>query len=740
MGIPKSRAEAESAVEQCVSDILKRKGGEVGSSPDDYVLAFYPLAGFVFAELAEQYLRGTRRQVPRLEVFTELATRAVDSIVSPDPIEKATGDTPHDEWWRFAPPGIKKLPLGERRRIRNLLCTFLTNEEVPYWGHRSKWQSQAGAVHVGPEPVASSSDTHNLSEDERPLVAEEVVRRREFEREEHITTLAPMGEPQFSAEHREQLRELRKIGELNAINLSLEQLTFGPWVLGCDIGDHDTADRLKGRFLAAARKAAFAAGAPPRANLLDWWISKLARENRPYLQNLIQRSIEFCEELEAASLEVGWKLRKSNSPPGLRRDQYPTDFILPYWLYDVPHDTLPDPKEEFDFWEDHVWSGFWKLLKELGNTHAVDEDDTVRDLRKRQPGEARGAFRNRVANRVSTGYSTIKPTFECLGFDLAVLMANYVIDRKLTGSVAMRAFDTESAQLIEKMTACWKDCSRRLGLSWRKQLKEGKEAADFKGPFYRVAADLKLLVTARGALAPLNSPAANTQQEAVESLNINPATTPTQSTVTPIDCAKPIEITNAEQLILKDGGRSLEMEVAQDPGLSLAQGSTGEDGGARNRSFRKTGEIWVLKFDGRTIHVNHRIGLAHISHLLRSPGISVSCRELQAAGSGDFSANVILGEEEKRELHTFESGLYEVLDPKARKQYRERLESIEIKCGDSRFLSPQIGGDSRQISRSAQLSTAQPSHGGHLYVAQSELGTRHNDGQGVRQTQSPIAV
>ena len=75
--------------------------------------------------------------------------------------------------------------------------------------------------------------------------------------------------------------------------------------------------------------------------------------------------------------------------------------------------------------------------------------------------------------------------------------------------------------------------------------------------------------------------------------------------------------------------------------------------------------------------MSRRIGLAYIAHLLRSPGISVSCRELQAAGSGDFSANVILGEEEKRELHTFESGLYEVLDPKARKQYRERLESIE---------------------------------------------------------------
>jgi len=172
MGIPKSRADAESDVKRGVSDVLERKGGEVGWSPDEYVPAFYPLARFVFAELAEQYLRGGQGQVPRPEVFTELVTPAVDSIVSSDPIDKTTGDTPHDEWWRFAPPGIKKLPFGERRRVRNLFFRFLTYEEVPYWVHRSKSQSQAGAVQARHEPIASSSDSKDLSIEEHPLVAD----------------------------------------------------------------------------------------------------------------------------------------------------------------------------------------------------------------------------------------------------------------------------------------------------------------------------------------------------------------------------------------------------------------------------------------------------------------------------------------------------------------------------------------------------------------------------------------
>ena len=55
-----------------------------------------------------------------------------------------------------------------------------------------------------------------------------------------------------------------------------------------------------------------AVGAPYRVNLLDWWISKLAR-GRPMgsIQGLIQRSSEYCEELETAALELGLSAHKT---------------------------------------------------------------------------------------------------------------------------------------------------------------------------------------------------------------------------------------------------------------------------------------------------------------------------------------------------------------------------------------------------------------------------------------------
>jgi hypothetical protein len=38
-----------------------------------------------------------------------------------------------------------------------------------------------------------------------------------------------MAGPVFSVEHRQQFREFLGMGELHAINLSPEQLDFGPW-------------------------------------------------------------------------------------------------------------------------------------------------------------------------------------------------------------------------------------------------------------------------------------------------------------------------------------------------------------------------------------------------------------------------------------------------------------------------------------------------------------------------------
>jgi hypothetical protein len=301
-----------------------------------------------------------------------------------------------------------------------------------------------------------------------------------------------MADPQFSVEHRVQFQQLLAVGEVYALNLHPEYLAFGPWGLGSDLRGDDAAERLRSRFLAAVRKAAISAGAPARVTLLDWWICRLVRGKKQFrLEGVIQRSVELCEEFESKSAELGLAIQASDIVAGLRRDFYPIDFIAPHRLYDHPHDPLSQAEDEFDYWRKHVWRGFWELVK---RREAVlnGGEQPVYDLRRRQPGEARIAFRARVLHRVSNEYHTLKFTFRCLSYDLGVLLANYVIDRGLRGDAAIRAFASESVELIDTMQRVWRESSTRLGLSWRKQ---EKEDIDFKTPFRDVAADLRRLAS-----------------------------------------------------------------------------------------------------------------------------------------------------------------------------------------------------------------------------------------------------
>jgi hypothetical protein len=302
-----------------------------------------------------------------------------------------------------------------------------------------------------------------------------------------------MADAQFSGEHRSRFQELLAIGEVHALNTHLEYLDHGPWLLGCDHNDIDMAERLEARFRAAARRTGLSAGCPARANVVDWWVSRLARGKRgPYLEDLIQRSVELCEELESNSAELGPAVEEVDAAAGLRRDHYPTDFPVPYWVYDEPHDPLPAPRDEFEYWNAHIWQGFWKLIEKLEQAPKAGAEP-LPDFRRRLPKEPRLAFRSRVAHRIEIRYDTIKPAFECVGYDLGVLLANYVFDRGLTGDAAMRAFDAESTRLIDTMKVSWRESSRRLGLSCRKQVKKG---FDFAKPFNRVAADLRILLAA----------------------------------------------------------------------------------------------------------------------------------------------------------------------------------------------------------------------------------------------------
>ena len=269
--IPETRAEAESAVEKAIGDLLARSGGDVDRDIQVYTPAFWPLARFLYGEEIRgsgPFLSGDDAMV---QVLREAATTAVNTIVSPEAIDPLTPDVPYDEWWRFAPPGFRKLSLTERNRIRNLLYEFVVKQELPYWVNRLKSQSATGG--------GWGAKKSNLTP------AESVPFKRATEAQ-HIES-----DSQYSGQHRARFLELRAVGEVYALNLHPEYLPFGPWALGSDIRGDDAAERLKSRFRAAVRNAAISAGAPARVTLLDWWICRLVREKKEFrLEGVIQRS------------------------------------------------------------------------------------------------------------------------------------------------------------------------------------------------------------------------------------------------------------------------------------------------------------------------------------------------------------------------------------------------------------------------------------------------------------------
>jgi hypothetical protein len=323
-----------------------------------------------------------------------------------------------------------------------------------------------------------------------------------------------MADPQFSVEHRAQFQQLLAIGEVHAHNFHPEQKPFGPWVLGSDVrGGEDASERLQKRFQAAARKAAMSAGAPARVGLLDWWICSLAgRKRRSRLEGLVQRSIELCEDLETKSVEGRLPKPAIGTEAGLRRDHYEVDLFPRDRVYDHPHDPLPNPKEEFDYWYEHIWEWFGKPTGLWGGPPSVEvdrqsPDGLIYDLRRRLPGETRVAFRDRVAKNVSDRYEMVEIAFQAVASDLGVLLANYSIDRGFRGDAAAQAFDAEATEVITRMEQEWREKSKRVGLSWRKR------RPDFKKALRQIGIDLRALTESH---EPDSSPPRRSPKEFID--------------------------------------------------------------------------------------------------------------------------------------------------------------------------------------------------------------------------------
>lgn len=151
MRIPQTRAEAESAVEDGIREFDRKRGG-VDCTPCDCISEFWPLARYVYSEKIERCPPIANNRESLTHSLTELAWRAVDAIVSPDHFDDLVGEPPHDEWWRFAPKGMKVLWPIDRTPVRKLLYRFLFEKELPYWVHRLSTQST-------PNPQAQFRET-----------------------------------------------------------------------------------------------------------------------------------------------------------------------------------------------------------------------------------------------------------------------------------------------------------------------------------------------------------------------------------------------------------------------------------------------------------------------------------------------------------------------------------------------------------------------------------------------------
>ena len=96
----------------------------------------------------------------------------------------------------------------------------------------------------------------------------------------------------------------------------------------------------------------------------------------------------------------------------------------------------------------------------------------------------------------------MRGTIRGLSFDLAVLQANYVIDRGLRGNNAFRTLQDESVALVDSVRVFWRESSNRLGLSYGKQEIEVVELAK---PFQKVGEDLRQLTSTRSREGSLSA-------------------------------------------------------------------------------------------------------------------------------------------------------------------------------------------------------------------------------------------
>jgi non-specific serine/threonine protein kinase len=95
--------------------------------------------------------------------------------------------------------------------------------------------------------------------------------------------------------------------------------------------------------------------------------------------------------------------------------------------------------------------------------------------------------------------------------------------------------------------------------------------------------------------------------------------------------------------------------------------------------FREQGDYWAISFDGAEFNLRDTKGLHYLAHLLRNPDEQVSAIDLAALESASDSAKP------QRTVDLGDAG--EVLDAKARNEYRRRLEELREEIARTRRMN-----------------------------------------------------
>jgi hypothetical protein len=272
------------------------------------------------------------------------------------------------------------------------------------------------------------------------------------------------------------------------------------WVLSGGPSSDRERDLLYQHFRDLGREAGIASGVSNRESALNGWLNLLREESPHYkrfgeggvIQSLCLASAEQCEAfaIQSCELEIA---AQSGDRPGLRRDRYRAIS----WLEDDAESSA-DSNEELNRRRLQAWKSYGARIEEY---RQIIENQMKRELPV-WPG------REENLSEAAIG----------LAYDLALLLANNLLDRRLHGGDLETEFREETEKLNGQISETWRQNREQLALP----VSNGQlRFPDFSRCFDRVGTDLKhldeLLPTAPTEEIPVREP--KRTHETVQDLN-----------------------------------------------------------------------------------------------------------------------------------------------------------------------------------------------------------------------------